>query len=88
MDFILSNLKTIIWAAIFALSLFLFVRHFARIKIFLLEVKAELGKVAWSTPQEVYASTIVVITVTFITALFIGAVDLVLSRLLTLLFKQ
>lgn len=88
MGFILSHLKTIIWVLVSALLLFLFAKNFAKIKNFLIEVKAELGKVAWSTPQEVYASTVVVITVTFITALFIGAVDVVLSRILTLLFKQ
>ncbi|MBM3250167.1 MAG: preprotein translocase subunit SecE [Candidatus Omnitrophica bacterium] len=88
MDFIANNLKTVIWATVSALVLFLVAKNFARIKNFLLEVKAELGKVAWSTPQEVYASTIIVITVTFIAAVFIGAVDLTLTRILTMLFKQ
>ena len=54
---------------------------------FLREVKVELGKVAWSTRQELLASTIVVIVVTIILGFFIGAIDLVLSKLLTLLFK-
>jgi preprotein translocase subunit SecE len=54
---------------------------------FLREVKAELGKVAWSTRQELLASTIVVIVVTVILGFFIGIIDLILSKLLTLLFK-
>lgn len=54
---------------------------------FLKEVKAELGKVAWSTRQELLASTIVVIVVTVILGFFIGIIDLILSKLLTLLFK-
>ena len=54
---------------------------------FLKEVKAELGKVAWSTRQELLASTVVVIVVTVILGCFIGIIDLILSKLLTLLFK-
>ncbi|PIP19021.1 MAG: preprotein translocase subunit SecE [Candidatus Omnitrophica bacterium CG23_combo_of_CG06-09_8_20_14_all_41_10] len=54
---------------------------------FLKEVKAELGKVAWSTRQELLASTIVVIVVTVILGVFIGIIDVILSKLLTILFK-
>ena len=60
---------------------------FAKPLNFLREVKAELGKVAWSTKQELLASTIVVIVVTIILGFFIGIIDLILSKLLTLLFK-
>ncbi len=51
------------------------------------EVKVELSKVAWSTRRELLASTIVVIVVTVLLGIFIGLIDVVLSRLLTLLFK-
>ncbi|MDD2680447.1 MAG: preprotein translocase subunit SecE [Candidatus Omnitrophica bacterium] len=54
---------------------------------FLREVRAELGKVAWSTRQELMASTIVVIVVTTILGVFIGVIDMFLSKLLSLLFK-
>ncbi|MFA5286798.1 MAG: preprotein translocase subunit SecE [Candidatus Omnitrophota bacterium] len=54
---------------------------------FLREVKVELGKVAWSTREELLASTIVVIVVTVILGFFIGIIDVILSKLLTLLFK-
>jgi len=54
---------------------------------FLKEVRAELGKVAWSTRQELIDSTIVVIVVTAIMTLFIGIIDLLLSKLLTVMFK-
>ncbi|OGX15778.1 MAG: preprotein translocase subunit SecE [Omnitrophica WOR_2 bacterium RBG_13_41_10] len=54
---------------------------------FLSEVKAELGKVSWSTRQELIGATIVVITATFILAVFIGMIDLLLSKGLSLLFK-
>ncbi|MDD4981671.1 MAG: preprotein translocase subunit SecE [Candidatus Omnitrophica bacterium] len=60
---------------------------FARPISFLKEVRVELSKVAWSTRRELLASTIVVIVVTVLLGIFIGLIDVVLSRLLTLLFK-
>ncbi|MGA2775061.1 MAG: preprotein translocase subunit SecE [Candidatus Omnitrophota bacterium] len=54
---------------------------------FIKEVKAELGKVAWSTRQELISSTAVVIVTTVIVAVFIGIIDLLLSKFLSLLFK-
>jgi preprotein translocase subunit SecE len=54
---------------------------------FLREVRAELGKVAWSTRQELMSSTLVVIVVTAILGVFIGVLDIFLSKLLSLLFK-
>jgi len=54
---------------------------------FLKEVRAELGKVAWSTRQELIDSTIVVIVITGILALFIGIIDIALSKILSLMLK-
>ncbi len=54
---------------------------------FLKEVRLELGKVAWSTRQELIDSTIVVIVVTAIMSVFIGLIDIFLSKLLSILFK-
>jgi len=51
------------------------------------EVKSELSKVSWSTRKELLASTILVITVTGILTIFIGIVDLALSRFLSVVFK-
>lgn len=53
---------------------------------FLKEVKLELGKVSWSTRQELIGSTFVVIVITGIMTVFIGIVDLFLSRMLSLVF--
>ena len=60
---------------------------FKKITTFIGEVKQELGKVAWSTRQELFGSTIVIIVVTGIMAGFIGAIDLVLSKLLSVIFS-
>jgi len=54
---------------------------------FLQEVRQELGKVSWSNRQELIGSTVVVIAITFLTALFIGLIDLLLSQILSLVFK-
>ncbi len=55
--------------------------------IFLMEVKQELGKVSWSSRQEIMGATAVVIAITFMLAVFIGIGDLLLSKLLSALFK-
>jgi len=54
---------------------------------FIKEVRVELGKVAWSTREELLASTMVVIVVTLALGVFIGVLDIFLSKLLSLLFK-
>jgi len=54
---------------------------------FLKEVRSELSKVSWSTRKELMASTVLVITVTGIMTLFIGVVDLGLSRFLSVVFR-
>ena len=87
MDFLLQNLKTIIWSVFGAIFLIVVIKNYSKIVKFLLEVKAELSKVSWSSRQELVASTIVVIVVTAIMALFIGVVDLALSKILSLLFR-
>jgi preprotein translocase subunit SecE len=54
---------------------------------FLKEVRSELSKVSWSTKKELMASTVLVIAVTAIMTVFIGIVDLGLSRFLSVVFK-
>ena len=52
-----------------------------RAQEFVREVMAEFRKVAWPSRQELINSTVVVITVTVVVALFLGAVDVVLARI-------
>jgi preprotein translocase subunit SecE len=54
---------------------------------FLKEVKMQLTKVSWPTKDELLGATAVVIVITAITAVFIGVVDLVFSRLLSWVFR-
>ncbi|MBI4972468.1 MAG: preprotein translocase subunit SecE [Candidatus Omnitrophica bacterium] len=60
---------------------------FSKAVNFLKEVRIELGKVSWSSRQELIGATAVVITITCIMAVFIGAIDLFLSKILSLMFR-
>ncbi len=59
-----------------------------KIRKFLKEVKLEMGKITWSTREEVITSTIVVVVVSLLLAIFIGAVDLGLSNLANLVLGR
>ena len=52
-----------------------------RAQEFVREVVAEFRKVAWPSRQELINSTVVVIAVTVVVALFLGAVDVALARI-------
>lgn len=52
--------------------------------IFLKEVNEELRKVVWPTRPEVIRLTAVVILVSLIVALYLGALDLILTKVLAL----
>ncbi|HEY5998629.1 MAG TPA: preprotein translocase subunit SecE [bacterium] len=52
-----------------------------KIKVFFQEVSVELKKVSWPTRQQTVSATVVVITVSFIVAFFLGIVDIVLARI-------
>lgn len=49
---------------------------------FLQEVLAELKKVHWPTRKETYAATGVVLVIVSVIALYLGAVDFLLSQLI------
>lgn len=54
---------------------------------FLREVRVELKKVTWPSRAEVIGSTAVVIVASFVVSFFLGAVDLVLQKLLGLILR-
>ena len=56
----------------------------SKIKRFLREAQVELKKVTWPTPKEALASTSVVIVVVMIVSLFLGVVDLGLTKIIRL----
>ncbi|MDR1581042.1 MAG: preprotein translocase subunit SecE [Synergistaceae bacterium] len=54
------------------------------IKKFLRESRAEIKKVFWPTKKDVWYSTLVVIGLTVVVGSYIGLVDVILTRLLSL----
>jgi len=60
---------------------------FKKINEFFQEVKQELKKVVFPTKKEVIGSTWVVIITVLICAVFLGVVDMGLSKFITLAFK-
>lgn len=59
-----------------------------KIKNFITEVTLELKKVSWSTREELIGSTAAVLILVIILAIFIGACDLVLSKLVGLVIRR
>ena len=55
---------------------------------FLNEVKLEMGKVSWSTRDELVGSTIVVLVSLAILSLFIGICDVVLSTVVNVIMSR
>ena len=55
---------------------------------FLNEVKLEMGKVSWSTREELIGSTIVVLVSLAILSVFIGMCDLLLSTVVNVLMSR
>ena len=60
---------------------------FEKLKKYLSETKVELLKVTWPKVEELKESTRVVIIATFILTAFIGVIDQVLNRIVTLVFR-
>lgn len=58
-----------------------------KIKKFLKEVKMELGKVSWLSKRELAGSTIVVVVVSLLLAIFIGIVDKFLSVVMSFILQ-
>lgn len=58
-----------------------------KIQAFFQEVSVELKKVSWPTRQQTMNATVVVITVAFIVAFFLGMVDVVLARIVGSIMK-
>ncbi len=55
---------------------------------FLSEVKVELSKVVWPTPNQTVKLTVIVIVVTLTVGFFIGGVDFILTKLLEVILQR
>jgi preprotein translocase subunit SecE len=58
-----------------------------RAQEFVREVIAEFRKVTWPSRQELINSTVVVIAVTVVVALFLGSVDIVLAKIVEAILR-
>lgn len=56
--------------------------------VFLKEVRAELARVVWPTRDEIVKLTIVVIAVSLAIGIYIGGLDLVLTKVTDILVKR
>jgi preprotein translocase subunit SecE len=59
----------------------------AKVRNYLDEVKAELEKVTWPTRKETVATTWVVIVIIVIISLYLGACDLILTKLMRFILR-
>ena len=55
---------------------------------FLTEVRVELTKVNWPTPELTIRLTVIVLFVTVVVGFFIGGVDYLLTKLLEIVLKR
>jgi preprotein translocase subunit SecE len=59
-----------------------------RVREFVREVLAEFRKVTWPSRQELINSTAVVVVLTAVIAVFLGVVDVSLTRLVELILRD
>jgi preprotein translocase subunit SecE len=53
-----------------------------KLSVFFGNVRAELQKVTWPSKKDTYGSTMVVIVVVVFCAVYLGVIDMILSRLI------
>ncbi len=87
MDFIFANFSKIFFGIIGGILLFLVIKNFAKLAKFFLQVHTELIKVSWPTRKEVMAATVIVLALTAFLTTYIGSIDLVLSKILSIFLK-
>ena len=63
-------------------------RKYGEGKAFLAEVRSELKKVTWPSKQEVRSTTLVVIATSIFFGFYLWGLDLVFSRILSLVLKR
>ena len=63
-------------------------RKYREAREFLTEVRSELRKVTWPGRQEVQSTTLVVIATSIFFGFYLWALDLVFSRILSLVLKR
>ena len=63
-------------------------RKLAEARAFFTEVRSELKKVTWPSRQEVYSTTLVVIATSILFGFYLWGLDIVFSRVMSLVLKR
>ena len=58
-----------------------------RLKEYLREVKGEMKRVSWAEKKILWVSTFLVIIISVVSALYIGVIDLLISRIISLVIR-
>ena len=58
---------------------------FKKISDYFNDVRQELQKVSWPTRQELYGSTVIVLVMCLILAIFVFGIDQIINRLLNMI---
>ena len=59
----------------------------SQIRQFVAEVKAEFGKIAWPNKKHTVGSTVVVTIFVFLVSFYLGAVDLVVGKIVSTVLR-
>ena len=73
-------LSLTIWGIVLGVTAFFVIKHWTRIRQFLIDVREELKKCAWPTWQELRESTIVVAVSVLVLGLFVAFADVFFSN--------
>jgi preprotein translocase subunit SecE len=87
LEYLYLNFGKIFLGISVGILLFFIIKHFAKISLFISQVKTELTKVSWPTRSEVVTSTMVILVMTAFLAVYVGVIELGLSKILTLFLK-
>jgi len=63
-------------------------RKFAELRAFFNEVRSELKKVTWPSRREVYSTTLVVVATSIFFGFYLWGLDLVFSRMMSLVLVR
>ncbi|MEA2083192.1 MAG: preprotein translocase subunit SecE [Thermodesulfobacteriota bacterium] len=58
-----------------------------RVKQFSAEVKTEFGKISWPARKQTLGSTVVVVILVMLISIYLGAVDLFLGKMISLILN-
>ncbi len=81
LDFLAGHwFALLMWAILLGIATYFAVKHWSKIRQFLIDVKKELEKCTWPTRQELRESTVVVAVSVLVLGVFVAFSDVVFSK--------